>query len=277
LWFLDQLAPNNPTYICPGAVRLHGPLKIEALESAINEIVRRHEVLRTRFEVEDGEPAQVIEEWKPRRLERIDMSGKEEEEREREVGRMMREEARTGFDLSRGPLLRLKVLKLKEEEYVMLYTMHHIVSDGWSMGILIREVGTLYEAYSRMMERGEGEESPLAELPIQYGDFAVWQRNWLQGEVLEGQLSYWKRQLGGELPTLNLPTDRPRQARQEYQGAQSLQLLPAALSGLLKALSLEQGCTLFMTLLAAFKTLLYYLTGQTDLVVGTDIANRNRA
>jgi hypothetical protein len=165
----------------------------------------------------------------------------------------------------------VKVLKLEEERHVALLTMHHIVSDGWSMGIMIREVGALYRAYSA------GEPSPLEELPIQYADFAVWQRGWLQGEVLEKQLDYWKRQLGGDLPALDLPTDRPRPAVHTHRGAQLLRLLPATLSDSLKALSLGWGCTLFMTLLAAFKTLLHHLTGQTDICVGTDIANRNRA
>src|SRR5262249_55566147 len=192
LWFLDQLAPNNPFYNIPGAVRLEGRLDLEALERVINEIVRRHEVLRTRFEVEVDEPVQVIDQWEPRRLEVNDLTGLIPEEREKEAGRIARMEAETGFDLSRGPLLRVKVLKLEEEQHLVLFTMHHIVSDGWSTGILIREVGTLYQAY-RLGRTGES--SPLAELPIQYADFAVWQRNWLQGEVLERQLSYWREQL----------------------------------------------------------------------------------
>jgi non-ribosomal peptide synthetase component F len=149
--------------------------------------------------------------------------------------------------------------------------MHHVVSDGWSMGILIKEIEALYRAFS------VGEESPLEEAPIQYADFAVWQRSWLQGEVLENQLAYWRRQLAGQMPALELPTDRPRPARQSHRGAQQWRLLPAALSNSLKALSLERHCTLFMTLMAAFKTLLYYLSGQTDICVGTDIANRNHA
>jgi hypothetical protein len=153
----------------------------------------------------------------------------------------------------------------------LLYNMHHIVGDAWSMGILIREVGALYRAYHAR------EESPLAELPIQYGDFAVWQRNWQRGERLEKQLAYWKRQLGGEAPAFELPTDRPRPAKPARRGAQHSHMLSAALSSSLKALSLEQGCTMFMTLLAAFKILLSYLTGQKDISVGTDIANRNRA
>jgi len=269
LWFVDQLAPNSPFYNVPDAVRLKGRLELEVLERVINEIVRRHEILRTRIEVEDYEPTQVIDEWESRRLEVEDLTGLTPEDREAETRRMVREEARTGFDLSRGPLLRVKILKLGEEEHVALITMHHIVSDGWSTGILIREVGSLYQAYIA------GDPSPLEELPIQYADFAVWQRETLQGETLENLIAYWKRQLGGELPAPGLLTDRPRPDLQTYRGAQRSHILSAALSDSLKALSLERGCTLFMTLLAAFNALLYYLTGQTDITVGTDVANRN--
>jgi amino acid adenylation domain-containing protein len=271
LWFLDQLVPNNPFYNCPGGIMLEGRLDVEALERSINEIVKRHEILRTRIEVESDEPRQVIDEWQYRRLEVEDLTGLPQEEREEKARRIAREEGKTGFDLSRGPLLRVKVLKFGEEEQVVLFTMHHIVSDEWSMGILSSEVGELYRAYSR------GESSPLAELPIQYADFAVWQRNWLQGEALENHLDYWKRQLQGELPVLALPIDKPPPAVPRRRGALYSHLLPGALADSLKALSLKQGCTLFMTLMAAFKTLMYYLTGQTDIIVGTDIANRNRA
>ena len=174
LWFIDQLEPGNAVYNCPEEVRLEGRLNLEALERVINEVVRRHEVLRTRIEVSaEGEPMQVIDEWEPRRLEVEDLASLSPEERQREALRRAREEAGTGFDLKRGPLLRVKVLRLEEEEHVLLYTMHHIVSDWWSMGILVREVGELYRAYDA------GESSPLEELPIQYADFAVWQREWL--------------------------------------------------------------------------------------------------
>jgi len=270
LWFLDQLVPNDPFYNLPGAVRLRGRLDLKALERAIDEIVRRHEVLRTRIEAAEGEPRQVVEAWEPRRLEVVDLSQWTPEESEEEVRRLAQQEAKTGFDLACGPLLRTKALKIEEERHVLLFTMHHIVSDGWSMGILIREVGALYRAYLA------GEESPLTELPVQYADFAVWQRTWLQGQVLENQLAYWKRQLGA-LPVLELPTDKPRPVGETRHGGSHSLLLPAALSASLKALSLERNCTLFMTLLGAFKVLLSYLSGQTDIAVGTDIANRNRA
>jgi acyl carrier protein len=271
LWFIDQLNPGSAVYNIPGAVRLEGDLDIDALERVINEIIRRHEALRTRFEVNGGEPSQVIDAWTPRKLEIVDLTTLSSEAMEEEVARRAREEAETGFDLSQGPLLRVKVLKLKDADHVLLYTMHHIASDGWSAGIMISEVETLYKAFSM------GEESPLDELPIQYADFAIWQRSWLQGEMLENQLAYWRRQLAGQLPALELPADRPRPARPSYRGAQHWLLLPTALSDSLKALSLKRHSTLFMTLMAAFKTLLYYLTRQTDICVGTDIANRNHA
>ena len=271
LWIIDQLNPGSAAYNIPEAVRLEGALNLDALERVINEIVRRHEVLRTRIEMEADEPAQVIDEWEPRRLEIVDLTSLPPDIRGEEVSRRTMEEAEAVFNLSRGPLLRVKVLKLEEEEHVLLYTMHHIVSDAWLTGIMIGEVEALYRAFSA------GKESPLEELPIQYADFAVWQRSWLQGEVLENQLAYWRRQLAGKLPVLELPTDRPRPARQSYSGALHLRLLPTALSDSLKAFSLKRHCTLFMTLMAAFKTLMYYLAGQTDICVGTDIANRNHA
>ena len=271
LWFLDQLAPNNSSYNMPGAVKLEGRLNLEVLERVVNEVVRRHEVLRTRIEIEDGRPMQVIDEWSQRRLEVEDLTGLTVDEGEKETRRIANEEAVTGFDLSRGPIVRVKALRLGEEDHVLVFTMHHIVSDAWSMGILVREIAALYQAYSA------GESSPLDELPLQYADFAVWQREWLKGEALENQLAYWKHQLGGDLPTLQLPTDQPRSDLPTRRGAERSLLLPAMLSDSLKTLSVRQNCTLFMTLLAAFKTLLYYLTGQTDIIVGTDIANRNRA
>ncbi len=176
-------------------------------------MVRRHEILRTTFELVDGAPVQVIATPTPLRLEVVDLSGLEAEARTSEAQRLANEEAQQPFDLSRGPLLRMRLLRLSEAEHVLLLTMHHIISDGWSLGVLGQELATLYEAYQA------GESSPLAELAIQYADFAVWQREWLRGEVLEKQLEYWREQLGGELPVLELPTDRPRPARQSYRGA----------------------------------------------------------
>ncbi|HKX29664.1 MAG TPA: condensation domain-containing protein, partial [Blastocatellia bacterium] len=271
LWFIEQLEPGNPVYNCPGALRLVGSLDLVTLERAINEIVRRHEILRTRIEVRDGQPRQVIDRWEPRRLEIQDLAALSPAEIVESAARLTQEEARAAFDLERGPWLRVKVLRLGEGEHVVLFTMHHIVSDGWSIGLLIKEIEAIYRAYRA------GEESPLEELPIQYADFAVWQRNRLRGAILEQQLAYWRRQLGGELPVLELPTDRPRPAVPTYQGARLSRMLPVGLLGALKTFSAGQSCTLFMVLLAAFKTLLAHLTGQHDLAVGTDIANRNHA
>ncbi|MFL6286655.1 MAG: non-ribosomal peptide synthetase, partial [Pyrinomonadaceae bacterium] len=215
-------------------------------------------------------PRQVVEPASGIALPVTDLSHLAEAEREAEATRLAGEEARLPFDLSRGPLLRAQLLRLGEEEHVALLTMHHIVSDGWSMGVLVREVAALYEAYS------EGRESPLAELPVQYADYAVWQRGWLQGEVLDRQMSYWREQLGGALPILNLPTDRPRPAVQSYRGAHESFTLPAELSERLNELSKQEGVTLYMTMLAAFQLLLSRYSGQQDIVVGTDIANRHR-
>ena len=269
LWFLDQLVPNNPFYNCPCAVKLEGSLASTALEYVINEIIRRHEVLRTRIEVEENEPVQVIDEWEPRKLEIRDLTGLTSEERQKEVRRIMSEELETGFDLRRGQLLRVKLLKLEDKQHVLIFTMHHIVSDAWSLGVLVREVCALYKAHI------EGNDSPLEELPIQYADFAVWQRAWLNGKVLEEEFEYWRKQLAG-VESLELPTDHPRPAKPSYRGASQLFLVEAGIVSALRELSKQEGATLFMTLLAAFQTLLYRYTGQEDIVVGTPVANRNR-
>ncbi|MBO0783567.1 MAG: AMP-binding protein, partial [Ktedonobacteraceae bacterium] len=268
LWFIDQFEPGTALYNIPGALRLKGELRPEILERAINEVIKRHEVLRTRFEADDGEPVQIIDEWRPRRLEKTDLTGLTREEKEAAARRIAGLEGGTGFDLSHGPLLRVKVLKLEEEEHILLYTVHHIVSDGWSMGILIREVGALYQAYNA------GEESPLEELPIQYADFAVWQREWLKGEVLERQMEYWRGQLK-DLPILELPIDHPRPAVQSFRGTRYHFRIDGGLSHQLQALSRAEGATLFMTLLTAFQSLLGRYSGQQDVAVGTVIANRN--
>jgi len=270
LWFLDQLKPGNSTYNIPAAMRLRGPLNVAALEQSLNEIVRRHEALRTTFASVEGQPIQIISPPEPFTLSIADLRQLPETEREPEARRLATEEARRPFDLAQGPLLRTTLLRLGEEEHVLLLTMHHIVSDGWSMGILFRELSTLYEAFSA------GKPSPLPELPIQYADFAVWQLQWLQGEVLEAQLAYWRKQLAGAPSMLELPTDRPRPTVQTYRGDRQSVVLSKTLSEALKALSQGEGVTLFMTLLAAFKALLYRYIGQDDIVVGTPIANRNR-
>jgi amino acid adenylation domain-containing protein len=269
LWFIDQLEPNSSLYNIPVAVRLTGSLDIPALERTLSEIVRRHEVLRTTFTQAETRPRQVINPAMSIKLPVTDLRELTDEEREAEVTRLASEEAHRPFDLSGGPLLRVELLKLSDDEHVALLTMHHIVSDGWSMGVLVREISTLYEAFT------QGKPSPLAELKIQYADFAAWQREWLQGEALERQLSYWREQLAGAPPVLQLPTDRVRPSLRTYRGAREPVVFPAELSGQLKSLCRREGVTLFMTLLAAFKILLSRSTGQTDIIVGTDVANRN--
>jgi len=271
LWFIDQLEPGSAFYNVPAAVRLKGSLNKEALEQTLTEVIRRHEVLRTRFGTVGGRAVQVIEAAAPVQLEVEELSELEVAEREARVRELAQEEAATPFDLSRGPLLRVKLVRLDEQDHVVLLTLHHIVMDGWSLGIFIREIATLYEAFI------EGKPSPLPELAIQYADFALWQRAYLQGEVLEQQLKYWHEQLAGAETVLKLPTDKPRPAIYSYRGATHKFILPEAVTAPLRKLSQEQGCTLFMTLLAMFKTLLYRYTEQEDILVGTAIANRNRS
>ncbi len=271
LWFLDQLEPGNLFYNIPTAVRLTGTLNVGALERSLNEIVRRHQVLRTTFAAVDGRPAQVIARELAIPLPITDLRNLPASERDAEALRLATEEARLPFDLSRGPLLRARLLQMDEKERIALLSMHHITSDGWSMNILIRELAALYDAFS------SNQPSPLAGLPIQYADFADWQRGWLQGEVLESQLSYWTQQLANSPPMLELPTDRPRPAVVTSRGATRSFVLPQPLSDALKALSRQEGVTLFMTLLAAFQTLLHRYSSQEDICVGTPIANRTRA
>ena len=270
LWFLAQLEPESAFYNIPLAVRLKGELKLAALEATLSEVVRRHEVLRTTFSVREGEPVQIIREAERVRLSVEDLSELSEVEREAEAGRRAAAEAQAPFDLEQGPLLRIRVLRLAASEHVVLLTMHHIVSDGWSMGVLVKEVAALYEAYAA------GQASPLAELGIQYADFAVWQREWLKGEVLEAQLSYWRQQLAGA-PTSQLFSNKSTPATTAiHQGEYESFVLSTDLTDKLKELSRREGATLFMTLLAAFQVLLTYYTDQDDIVIGTDIANRNR-
>ncbi|MGB7951165.1 MAG: amino acid adenylation domain-containing protein [Candidatus Binatia bacterium] len=270
LWFLDRYEPGKPFYNISQGLRLSGRLDIEALERSLNEIIRRHEVLRTTFSMEEDEPVQRIAQPVNRSLARIDLRDRAVSEREDEARRIASEEARRPFDLGRGPLFRATLVRLGEDDHVLVLTVHHIVADGWSMAVLNGELAVLYEAFRH------SEPSPLSELPIQYADYAVWQREWLQGEVLDGQVSYWKKQLEGAPAVLDLPTDRPRPAVQSYRGARSSFELSKELTEQLKALSRKENATLFMTLLAAFQALLYRYTGQQDIVVGSPIANRSR-
>jgi amino acid adenylation domain-containing protein len=269
LWFLDQLVPGNPFYNVDTISHLTNALDIDALEQSLNEIVRRHESLRTTFRVVDGEPAQIVAPALKLDFPVIDLGHLPDEEREATVARLAQTEAQRPFNLSEGPLLRASLLRLGEDDYLLLLTLHHIVTDGWSMGVLFDELSKLYEAFSM------GEPSPLPELPLQYADFAVWQRGWLQGETLERHLSYWKRQLA-DIPALQLPTDHVRPAISTYMGARTPLSFSAELTERLKKLSRHEGVTLFMTVLAAFKALLHRYTGQADIVVGTPVAGRDR-
>jgi len=276
LWFLDRFEPGSASYNLPGAVRLSGDLDIEVLRKSLNEIIRRHEVLRTTFVMGDDKAVQIIAPKLDLNIEVVDLHSLPEEVRELEVHRHLTEEAQKPFDLAHGPLVRASLLSLGLTrssgitEYVMLFTLHHIVSDGWSTAVLIREFITLYEAFSK------DKTSPLPELPIQYADYAVWQRKWLQGERLEQQLNYWKQKLAGAPAVLKLPTDWPRPVVQSYRGAAYYSTVPELITSQLKLLSRKHGVTLFMVLLAAFNVLLSRYSGQTDLCVGTPIANRNR-
>lgn len=270
LWFLDQLESGSSTYNMATRYRLTGSLNVAALEQSLREIERRHEVLRTTFAPVKGEPVQVISPETTLTLAIADLRELPETERETEVQLRFSEEARQPFDLARGPLLRVKLLCLTEEEHILLLTIHHIAFDGWSFDVFFRELVALYEAFS------SGKPSPLPEQPIQYADFAHWQRQWLQGQELESQLNYWKQQLGSSPPVLELPTDRPRPPVQTFSGSKQVQVLSKNLTEELKALSQRSGVTFFMTLLAAFQTLLYRYSGQEDIIVGSPIAGRNQ-
>jgi amino acid adenylation domain-containing protein len=270
LWFLDQLRPGSTAYNVPLAVRLRGMLNVEALKWSLGEIVRRHESLRTTFHVKEGSPVQIVSPPEMFHLPLADLSGLASQLHEAEARRVAQQEVQRPFDLTSGPLLRTFLLRLSRDEYVMLLTTHHMVSDAWSREVFLQELAVLYNAFVARQP------SPLPDLPIQYVDFACWQRQWLQGKVLQTQLDYWTRQLQG-VTTLELPTDRPRPAAQTFRGAYQALLLPASLGSELKRLGQGEGVTLFMTLFAAFQVLLSPYTGQDDISVGTPIANRTRA
>ncbi|HEY0736083.1 MAG TPA: amino acid adenylation domain-containing protein, partial [Herpetosiphonaceae bacterium] len=275
IWFLEQLDPDSRAYSLAGALRLLGPLDTAALERSFNAVIQRHEALRTTFaqkaSVIDGEPVQRINPADAIVMPLVALDALPETERTAAAERLIHDQARQPFDLRHGPLLRASLLRLKPDEHTLLISMHHIVSDGWSMSILIREIITLYHAFTANVP------AQLADLPVQYADYALWQRAWLQGDVLQQQLSYWKHQLGGAPAALDLPTDWPRPPVQTFRGATHSLSLPPALSQSLEALSQREGVTLFMTLLAGFKLLLARYSGQDDLVIGTPIANRTQS
>jgi len=268
LWFIDQLTPGRATYNLPSALRIRGDLDVEVLKKTLEEVARRHETLRTRFVAVRGEPQQVIEDQVNVQLPVLDLTyvvG--EKERETAATRLARAEAQQPFNLQQAPLFRGKLLRLGALNHVLLFTMHHIISDAWSTGVLIEEVSVLYDAFSA------GQPSPLPELPIQYADYSVWQRQCLEGGLLEPQLAYWKQQLA-ETSVLKLPTDLPRPISQNQHGATCSFVMDANLTQGLKKLAEERGATLFMVLLAAFQTLLYRYSGQDDIAVGTPVAGR---
>ncbi len=269
LWLIEQFA-LGPAYNMSAAHRMDFDVRADALERSINELVQRHEALRTRFIAINGEPHQVIDEQVRIPLPVEDLSGLDEEARRQQLERRAGEEARAPFDLTRGPLLRVRWLRLAERESALLVTMHHIVSDGWSLGVFVRELSELYQAAC------DGRAAALPELPIQYADYAVWQRERLQGKRLDTLLHYWKKQLEG-VPVLELPGSRPRPAVRRYRGARHVFAIPEHLTQQLERFSRTHNATLFMTLLAGFQLLLHRYTGQTDIAVGTPIANRTHA
>ncbi|MGF1980312.1 MAG: amino acid adenylation domain-containing protein [Nostoc sp. CmiSLP01] len=271
LWFLAQLEPDSIFYNIPANVRLQGQLNFEALQQSFDEILRRHEALRTNFQTAEGQAITIIKERKSLVLPLLDLSELTSDQQKVELKQQAVQEAQTPFDLTSDLLLRVKLLRLDAQEHIVLVTMHHIVSDAWSIGVLVQELATLYPAFCNQQP------TPLTELPIQYVDFAAWQRQWLQAEVLKSQISYWRKQLQGTPKVLELSTDHPRPAIQTFRGATYSFELSDELSVALNKLSHQQGSTLFMTLLAAFQALLRRYTGQEDIVVGSPIANRNWA
>jgi acyl carrier protein len=269
LWIHDQMEPNSALYNVPRAIRMRGGLNVPALVEALSCMVQRHEILRTTYGVEKEQPVQIVSAGLTIPLEIIDLTTVPEASRENEARRFAQREAETAFDLAKGPILRPFLLRLGEEDHILLLNTHHIANDGWSNGVFTRDLTLLYEAAL------EGRPASLPELPVQYADYAVWQRNWLQGEILERQLAYWKTRLEGAPPVLALPTDRPRPAVQTFRGATENAVLPKSLGEAIHALSRQEGATSFMTLLAAFQTLVLYYVKQPDIVLGTDLAGRN--
>src|ERR1700741_182011 len=270
LWFLTQLQQDAAVYNVSGGVRMKGPLSVSALERALNEVVLRHESLRTSIRQIDSGPVQIIANPQAFHLPKFDLRSVPEAQREAEAQLLLSNEARKPFNVEAGPLLRATLLLLSAEEHILLLTMHHIISDGWSIGILVRELIELYESFV------DSRPSMLPDLPVQYVDFAVWHREWLQGEVLDKSVSYWKEKLAGVPSLLELPTDRPRPPSQTFSGTRYPIAVSQELTESLKALAEQHNATLFMILLAAFKVFLFRHARQEDIVVGVPIAGRNR-
>lgn len=270
LWFLNQLEPDSPAYNIAFAVRLSGDLNVRALGQSLQTLVSRHEILRTTFSAVDGRPVQLVAPREELTLSIVDLRDYPEVEREDHARQLARDEAQRVFDLEQGPLVRTKLLRLAAREYVLLLSMHHIVSDGWSMNVFISETAALYDSYRK------GRPAPLAELPLQYADYAIWQREWLDSEAAESQLSYWRQHLSSVPAVLELPLDHPRTTLQATDGLKQSFVIGPELTNRLKTLSQHEGVTLFMTLLAAFQALLYRYTDQPDITVGSTVAGRDR-
>ena len=271
LYFLDRLYPGSSVYNIPMPVRLPGPLDIDVLKRSLNEMARRHEVLRTTFTAVEGKPVQVIAPAPNVELPVFDLSALAPAARDAEAGRLAQEDARRPFDLAQGPVLRTAVVRIAEKDHLLLLNMHHIVSDGWSMGIFFHELWTIYRAFAA------GQPSPLPELPMQYADFAAQQRKELHGAAFTALCDYWKHQLAGAPQLLSLAISKPRPPLQTYRGSNLSFSISRSTSEALRAISKKESATLFMTLLAAFAVLLHRYSRRTDVVVGTPIAGRNRA
>src|SRR5581483_7013131 len=269
LWFLNHLEPG-PHYNDHFNLRFQGALQLPVLQNCLDEIVRRHEALRAVFLMKEGKPIQRISAPFHVPMPYTDLAPRPDSERMSQAMQLAVEAAREPFDLQTGPLLRARLLRLAEQDHVLNLTIHHIAIDGWSRGVFLKELGILYQAFLA------GQPSPLPELPIQYADFAVWQQQWMEDKALAKQLAYWKQQLAGAPALLEWPTNFPRPERLRYNGARLPTSVPKPLTESLKNLSQREGCTLFMTLLAAFQTLAARYTGQNDILVGSPIANRNR-
>ncbi|MGD2090342.1 MAG: amino acid adenylation domain-containing protein [Candidatus Aminicenantes bacterium] len=270
LWIIDQLVPGKAFYNVNSVFRIKGRLDIPVFERSFHQVIQRHESLRTTFNTREEEPVQVIWPELKQELGRVDLRHFSREEQEKEIMRLAFEEVGKPFDLKKGPLLRMTLLHLNPEGFILLLSMHHIISDTWSLGVLVKELVTIYIAFS------EGKPSPLPEPSIQYADFALWQRERMQGRVLAKQLAYWRAQLAQDLPVLELPTDHQRPAVQTFNGGSQIVLVSRDLCEKLLDITRQQQCSLFMVLLAAFNVLLYYYSGQDDILVGSPIANRNR-
>jgi amino acid adenylation domain-containing protein/FkbM family methyltransferase len=271
LWFLYRLNPDSPAYNITTAVRFKGELNVPALQQSLDFLIERHETLRTTFAVSNGRPRQSIAPVLKLILPIVDLRELPEGDREAMMRSLVREESLKPFDLSTGPLLRASLLQLDDHEHVAMLTLHHIISDGWSVGVFVQELSSAYEAFAA------GSTPQLPELPIQYADFAAWQRQWLQGEVLEAQVAYWRQQLSGAPPVQELPTDKPRPKAQSFVGATHILHVPMNVTEGVKRIARGESASLFMTLLTAVKILMRYHTGEQNIVIGTDVANRNRA